>query len=148
MHTFYQNIEMKKTIFALVFVTFTFFSTNIGFSEMRITTHDGQILKVPVNSKDIRIIEFTQDEAVLSIEGIWDSSIGFQYKITQSRNNFTWNVMKPIREEGRGTISGNNINASWSGNNGSGSTNGRIIGVDSQNRASRIEWNNGVVFFR
>jgi hypothetical protein len=148
MRKYYQTIGLKIMILVLVFTISIFFSANSGFSEMRITTHNGQILKVPVNSNDIKIIEFTQGEEALSIEGIWGSSIGFQYKISQSGNNFTWNVMKPLREQGRGTISGNNINASWSGDNGSGSANGRIMGVDSLNRASRIEWSNGVVFSR
>ncbi len=138
----------KEMVVALVFIVSTLFLINSGFSEMRITTQDGRTINVPVNSKDIKIIEFTQDAASLSIEGIWDSSIGFQYQITQSRNTFTWEVLKPIREHGQGTISGNTISASWRGDNGSGSASGRIIVVAPQNRANRIEWSNGVIFFR
>ena len=148
MHKFLENRGIKIIIVVLVLTILTVFSTSVGFAEMRITTHDGKILRVPVNSKDIKIIEFTQEEAVLSIEGTWNSSIGFQYNITQSGNTFTWNVTRPIREQGKGTISDSSINASWSGANGSGSANGRITGTDSSNRAKRIEWNNGVVFFR
>ena len=148
MHKSLVNRGMKKLIVVLVLTILTVFSTSVGFSEMRITTHDGKILKVPVNSKDIKMIEFTQKEAGLSIEGTWNSSIGFQYNIMQSGNTFTWNVTTPISEQGKGTISGNSINASWSGANGSGSASGRIAGTDSSNRAKRIEWSNGVVFFR
>jgi len=143
-----KSLVTKEMVVALVFVMSTFLLISAGFSEMRITTQDGRTIKVPVNSKDIKIIEFTQDAAGLSVEGIWDSSIGFQYQITQSRNTFTWEVLKPIREQGQGTISGNTINATWRGDNGSGSASGRIIVVAPQNRANRIEWSNGVVFYR
>lgn len=144
-----KSIVTKEMIVALVFIMSTFFLINAGFSEMRITTQDGRTINVPVNGKDIRIIEFTEDaEAGLSIEGIWDSSIGFQYQITQSRNTFAWEVLKPIREHGQGTISGNRINATWRGDNGSGSASGRIIVVAPQNRSNRIEWSNGVIFYR
>lgn len=148
MHKYFKSTVTKKIIVALVFIVSTIFLINAGFSEMRITTQDGQTIKVPVNSKDIKIIEFTQDGAGPSIEGIWDSSIGFQYQIMQARNAFTWEVLKPIRERGQGTISGNTIKASWSGDNGSGSASGRIIVVAPQNRANRIEWSNGVIFSR
>ena len=143
-----KSLVTKEMVVALVFIVSTLFLINSGFSEMRITTQDGRTINVPVNSKDIKIIEFTQDAAGLSIEGIWDSSIGFQYQITQSRNTFTWEVLKPIREQGQGTISGNTINATWRGDNGSGSASGRIIVVAPQNRANRLEWSNGVIFFR
>jgi len=143
-----KSLVTKEMVVALVFIVSTLFLINSGFSEMRITTQDGRTINVPVNSKDIKIIEFTQDAAGLSIEGIWDSSIGFQYQITQSRNTFTWEVLKPIREQGQGTISGNTISASWRGDNGSGSASGRIIVVAPQNRANRLEWSNGVIFFR
>lgn len=143
-----QNIETKMMISALFLAVLIFFSTGSGFAEMRITTYDGKTLTVPVNGKDIKNIEFLQDVEVLSIDGVWGSNIGFEYRITQSGNNFTWDVLKPIREQGRGTISGDRINASWSGNNGSGSANGRILGLDSLKRATRIEWSNGVVFSR
>jgi len=134
--------------FVLVFALCMIASTTAGFAEMRITTHDGKVMNVPVNSRDIRSIEFTGGESALSLEGIWNSSIGFQYHIKQNGNTFTWNVTTPISEQGAGTISGNNINASWSGANGSGSASGKITGNDSSNRAKRIEWNNGVVFSR
>jgi len=148
MHKLMEKRGMKKIVILLALAILTVFSTGIVFSEMRITTNDGKILKVPVNSKDIKTIEFTQNTDGLSIEGMWNSSIGFQYNITQNGNAFTWSVTKPISEQGKGTISDNNLNASWSGTNGSGNATGRITGKDSTNRATRIEWNNGVAFFR
>lgn len=143
-----KSILSRGMIVAFVFVLSTFFLINAGFSEMKITTQDGRTIIVPVNSKDIKMIEFTQDVVGLSIEGAWDSSIGFQYQITQAGNTFTWEVLKPIREHGQGTISGHTINASWRGDNGSGSASGRIILTASKNRANRIEWSNGVIFSR
>jgi len=148
MHKLLKNCGTKKIIVVLTLTLLTFFSANVVFSEMRITTHDGKIINVPVNSKDIKIIEFTQEEAGISIEGVWDSSIGFKYNITQSGNNFIWTVAAPISEQGKGTLSDKSIKASWSGTNGSGSASGRITSIDSSNRAKRIEWGNGVVFYR
>lgn len=143
-----KNQTVKKNISVFLLTILTVFLAGTGYSEMRITTHNGKILTVPVNSQDIKTIEFTQEEAGLSIAGEWNSSIGFRYHIVQSGNTFTWNVTSPIHEQGKGTISDRNISASWNGTNGSGSASGRITGVDSSNRAKRIEWNNGVTFFR
>jgi hypothetical protein len=148
MHAFLENKSVKKNIIVLVLAILIVFSAGAGYSEMRITTHDGKILKVPVNSQDIKTIEFTREEAGLSVAGEWNSSIGFRYSMAQSGNTFTWNVTSPIREQGKGTISDSNISASWNGTNGSGSATGRITGTDSSNKAKRIEWSNGVVFFR
>jgi hypothetical protein len=150
MRTSNLSVAVTKTIIrALVPAMLTVVSPGVGFSEMVITTHDGKILNVPVNNRDIKKIEFTRETtAALSLEGRWNSSIGFQYDITQSGKSFTWNVITPVREQGRGTISGNGVSASWSGDNGSGNAEGRITESDSQGRAKRIEWSNGVVFFR
>lgn len=141
-------LAMKTIICTLVLAMLTVVSPGVGFSEMVITTHDGKILRVPVNNRDIQKIEFTRETAGSSLDGRWNSSIGFQYDISQSGTTFTWNVITPVREQGRGTLSGNSVTASWSGDNGSGSASGRITETDSQGRAKRIEWSNGVVFFR
>lgn len=142
-------LGMKTLIATLVLAMLTVVLPSAGFSEMVITTHDGKILRVPVNNRDIQKIEFTRETtAGSSLDGRWNSSIGFQYDISQSGTTFTWNVITPVREQGRGTLSGNGVTASWSGDNGSGSASGRITETDSQGRAKRIEWSNGVVFFR
>ena len=147
MQNFIKNNFIKTMIVVLVLLISTLLLIHTGWSEMKITTHDGQTIKLPLNNKDVKTIEFTPDEAIRSIDGTWNSSIGFQYQITQSGNSFTWEVLKPIREKGQGTISGNTISGSWNGANGSGSASGRIVATP-QNSANRIEWSNGVIFFR
>lgn len=141
-------LAMKMIIRTLVLAMLIAVLPGTGFPEMVITTHDGKILRVPVNNRDIQKIEFTREVVGLSLDGRWNSSIGFQYDITQSGTTFTWNVITPVREQGRGTLSGTSVTASWSGDNGSGNASGRITETDSQGRAQRIEWSNGVVFFR
>lgn len=68
-----KSIVTKIMIVALVFIVSTILLINAGFSEMRITTQDGQILKVPVNSQDIKIIEFVGTQASSRIDptGTW-----------------------------------------------------------------------------
>ena len=57
----------------LVFIESTIFLINASFAEMRITTQDGQTFKVPVNSKDIKVIEFVETQASSRINpvGTW-----------------------------------------------------------------------------
>ena len=81
------------------------------------------------------------------IAGRWQSSIGSVYEITQQGNRFAWSVTN-IREKGDGTIEGNKLFAKWSGQNGTGSAEGKITQVDGSGKATRIEWSNGVVFHR
>jgi len=83
-----------------------------------------------------------------NIAGAWKSNIKFQYEITQNSNTFSWVVTSPIHEQGKGDLKGRKIRASWKGDNGSGIAEGTVVKVDSQNTATRIEWSNGVVFFR
>jgi len=81
------------------------------------------------------------------ISGRWNSSIGFVYDISQSGNSFTWQVVTPVSEQGQGTITDEGqVNAEWSGDNGSGSGFGTV--EYSGNRIVRISWSNGVVFTR
>ena len=83
-----------------------------------------------------------------NIAGTWNSSIAFKYEITQTGNAFSWNVITPKNEQGRGTIQGASLTASWSGNNGSGTATGKVAKTGPDGRALRIEWSNGVIFFR
>jgi len=83
-----------------------------------------------------------------NIAGTWNSSINFKYEITQTGNTFGWNVITPKNEQGQGTIQGRNVTASWSGNNGSGTAKGTVTQVGPDGRGLRIEWSNGVSFFR
>ena len=84
---------------------------------------------------------------VRDISGKWSSNIGVDYEITQSGNQFTWFAAK-INQKGSGTLSQSGISASWTDPGGSGSAKGNITEVDSSGAATRIEWDNGVVFFR
>jgi hypothetical protein len=85
--------------------------------------------------------------AAPDIAGRWGSSIGSVYEITQQGNRFAWSVTS-IREKGDGTIEGNKLSARWSGQNGSGSAEGKITQIDGRGKATRIEWSNGLVFYR
>ena len=84
----------------------------------------------------------------VNINGTWNCNIGAIYEITQDgltfrwyTNNFGWD------ENATGTITGSTVKASWSGKNGYGSATGTIkSGPDG--KTNRIEWTNGVVFFR
>jgi hypothetical protein len=84
--------------------------------------------------------------ATLDISGNWNSSIGATYKITQNGDRFNWGV-RQFREQGSGRVTGARINANWEGERGTGRGNGRVI-VDANANAVRIEWDNGVIFFR
>jgi hypothetical protein len=85
---------------------------------------------------------------ILNIAGTWKSSIKLQYEITQNGNTFSWVVTTPIHEQGKGSLEGKKVRASWRGDNGSGIAEGTVVKIDLQNTATGIEWSNGVIFFR
>ncbi len=80
------------------------------------------------------------------ISGIWRSSIGLIYEISQTDGSFTWHVAS-IDQRAEGTIDGNSVKASWRGLLRRDSATGKII-LDPSGRAVRIEWSNGVHFVR
>jgi len=82
-----------------------------------------------------------------NVSGQWKSSIGFVYNITQQGNQFKWTVVN-INQTGEGTITGNDVSASWKGQNGAGSSSGKITAFDSSGKPTEIKWNNGVRFYR
>jgi hypothetical protein len=86
-----------------------------------------------------------QGQAIFTpdISGKWQSSTGAIYKITQIGNQFSWGI-KNGYELGSGRITGTELSASWSGGKGTGSATGKVI-VDATGKATRIDWNNGVV---
>jgi len=89
--------------------------------------------------------------ATISIAGSWNSNIGFAYEIVQSGMSFTWTVSnKPeLNERGEGSITeAGKINASWTNVNGQGRADGTVFALDSNGRAARVQWSNGVVFER
>lgn len=80
----------------------------------------------------------------INISGLWGSNVGASYRITQSGNSFRWVVVQGTQTEtGNGSVNGNNVSASWSGTNGSGSASGVITG-----NLKTIEWNNGAIFMK
>ena len=81
------------------------------------------------------------------LSGSWQSNIGRVYTIAQSGSAFEWTVAGDP-EHGQGTLSGKQLQASWSGPGGAGSASGEITQSDSQGRATRIHWSNGVEFWR
>jgi hypothetical protein len=83
----------------------------------------------------------------IDISGRWQSNIGLIYDISQSDTKFKWVVIKAT-EQGAGDIDGKNIKAFWTDGRSTFSGQGKIVAVDAQNKATRIEWDNGVVFFR
>jgi hypothetical protein len=86
-------------------------------------------------------------KSVPNVSGQWKSNIGVIYDMTQNGDNFEWTV-KSKNENGKGFIKGNDISASWKSPFGSGASNGKITAVDSAGQATKIQWNNGVVFFK
>jgi hypothetical protein len=83
----------------------------------------------------------------IRIDGKWSSSIRVEYDISQTGDRFTWTVPQ-LNEQGAGTLSGEQVSARWRGRSSAGSANGRVVEVDATGQATRIEWDNGVVFFR
>lgn len=81
------------------------------------------------------------------ISGVWRSSIGQVYLIEVQGNRFTWHV-EAIGQTATGTIDGNRLTAAWEAGRRRQSATGRIVDVDRNGRALRIEWSNKVVFFR
>jgi len=81
------------------------------------------------------------------ISGIWKSNIGHIYIIEVSGSRFTWNA-ETMKQKASGTIDGRRLTASWQVGRRSQSATGKIVEVNEQGRALRIEWSNKVVFFR
>lgn len=54
---------LRRLLLGAAFIALVVLFGHTGFAEMRITTHDGRMLKVPVQSKEIRVIEFTGTES-------------------------------------------------------------------------------------
>ena len=80
------------------------------------------------------------------ISGSWTSNIDVSYSISQTQSAFTWEAPK-LHSKGEGTVTGNSISATWTGDWGSGSATGTIK-LDATGRATQIDWSNGVVFTR
>ena len=96
----------------------------------------------PVQMKVMKV-----DLGPVNIAGTWKSNIALVYEITQNADRFTWTVVGG-HQTARGTISGQTLNVTWADESrGNGSAKGTIV-LDSQGKAVRIQWSNGVVFTR
>lgn len=82
-----------------------------------------------------------------NVSGQWKSSNGLVYDIKQTGDRFEWTV-KDKNEKADGVIKGNNISATWQRDLKSGSIEGKITAIDSTGKATRIDWNNGMRFYR
>ena len=82
-----------------------------------------------------------------ALSGVWNSNIGAVYEVWQYDDRFIW-WADSLHETAMGRVQGATIHASWSGNNGDGSGAAVVNNIDSNGRAHRIEWSNGVVFSR
>jgi len=84
---------------------------------------------------------------VLDVSGTWTSSVGLVYQIQQTGENFAWTV-DGTSERGAGRIRGKNVLARWINGEVRDAAEGEIVSVDDGNRATRIQWKNGVLFQR
>ena len=85
--------------------------------------------------------------APVSLAGTWQSNIGVEYVFAQSRSEITWTAAS-LGQQGTVSIDNMAVTSQWTGDGEPGSATGRITEVDTAGAARRIEWENGVVFFR
>ena len=91
-----------------------------------------------------------EDEAgapAMDIGGEWSSNRGGTYLVEQDQGSFRWERVD-LRQDGRGSIRGRELEAEWSGEPEAGAARGMVIEISPEGRALLIEWNNDMVFFR
>jgi hypothetical protein len=90
-----------------------------------------------------------RQENEVSIDGTW-TGLSFVYEITQTGATFRWKITNDLayNETANGELKGKVITARWTNRNGTDSAEGEVTEVDSNGRATRIRWKNGVVFQR
>ena len=79
------------------------------------------------------------------LSGLWQGKVAYDFQ--QNGSSFTW-WCQSLQESATGTIDGDSLTVSWTGPNGNGGMNGRIVGRDSDGRAARIRWDNGQLWLR
>jgi hypothetical protein len=85
--------------------------------------------------------------APIDISGEWHSNVPGAFRIKQNGEEFTWEGIDR-RNVGRGLIKGRELEASWEGEPESGRATGEAVEATPEGRAFRIQWSNGMVFFR
>lgn len=86
-------------------------------------------------------------EILADIHGTWKSNKDVFYSIIQTGSVFTWSIAE-LHEKAEGTINGIKVSVKWTGDRGAGSTTGVVTLIDETGKATRIEWNNGLIFTR
>ena len=82
-----------------------------------------------------------------SLAGDWKGFQGMTFTFTQNGSQFAWSV-KATGEKAQGSINGDTLLVAWTNAQGSGTAKGKITTKDASGRATRIDWDNGVVFSR
>jgi hypothetical protein len=103
----------------------------------RLVPHPGAMSAIKVASPPPP----TFPSAAADLSGPWSGPLG-TYDITQSGNSFTWRVGSEV---GHGTISGDVLQATWTGG---GSATGRVVERTPNGSPMVIAWSNGAVFRR
>lgn len=94
--------------------------------------------------------------AIPNVSGQWKGSNGLVYDIKQTGDRFEWTV-KGVNEKAEGVIEGNNISATWQRDLKSDSLKGKITKITatdshlpphSTSKATRIDWDDGMRFYR
>jgi len=94
-----------------------------------------------------RRAEPSASPAPIDISGEWHSNVPGAFRIKQNGDEFTWEGIDR-RNAGRGRIKGRDLEASWEGEPEAGQATGEAVEATPEGRAFRIQWSNGMVFFR
>jgi hypothetical protein len=94
----------------------------------------------------IFLSELPHAQQIPNIGGVWRSSMGIDYQVSQTGTQFTW-VCPVLQERAQGAVQGKQITATWNGLLGQATGTGTIE-TDSAGIAQKIAWQNGVTFTR
>lgn len=114
-------------------------ATNIQWSNGAVFTRTGE------NKEAQGVI---RSERTCNISGRWEGLNGDLFDITQNGNSYTWTMLNKGRESASGSIIGQKITVSWSGEvHGSGTAHGEVF-CEHNRWATHIGWSNGAAFNR
>ncbi|MGB9005568.1 MAG: hypothetical protein WCB96_07585 [Candidatus Aminicenantales bacterium] len=92
-------------------------------------------------------VETPQPPTSFDISGEWHSNVRCAFLVKQNGDEFTWEGIDR-RQAGRGRINGRQLEASWEGEPEAGQAKGEVVEATPEGWAFRIQWTNGMVFFR
>lgn len=114
---------------------------------VRVVDNFNNFVKAPIKVKPIQIKPDTVS-ILPSLAGEWGSSLNVKYQISQKGNKAKW-LAASLGQTGDITIDGQDLNAVYYDANGiKQNIKGKITRMLKNGYAQRIEWDNGVVFFR